>query len=297
LRGALPVLALAPLLALAVWWTVGSALRRLRTVAAEVNRRDVDALDPVPEQSLPGEVGPLVRAFNRLLERLGRANAAQRAFVSDAAHELRSPLTALGLQLQLLRRAADEEEKKTAIDALSGGIERAQHLVEQLLTLARNERAVKESPFTHLDLSEIVRLAITDVVPLADSKGSELALSGSAKVEIEGDAGALRILARNLVDNAVRYTPSGGRVLVEVRNESAGPVLLVDDSGPGIAREERGRVFDRFYRGAGREEGGSGLGLAIARGIAEKHRARIELCESPLGGLRATVRFGVVANN
>jgi signal transduction histidine kinase len=292
LRGALPVLALAPLLALAVWWTVGAALKRLQHVAAEVQRRDADALDPVPEEALPREVGPLVHAFNTLLQRLRRASAAQRAFVSDAAHELRSPLTALRLQLQLLRRAGDETQKKAALEALAGGIERAQHLVEQLLALARSEPGVKTAPFVSVDLSEVVRLAVADVVPLADSKHTELELDAIAGVRIDGDASALRILARNLVDNAVRYSPVGGRVRVRLHAEPGKPELIVDDSGPGIAVEDRTRVFDRFYRGAGREEGGSGLGLAIARGIAEQHRAQVVLSESPLGGLRATVSFG-----
>jgi two-component system OmpR family sensor kinase/two-component system sensor histidine kinase QseC len=293
LRGAWPVLALVPLLLVAAWWTVGAALQPMQRVAAEVERREADALEPVPEETLPGEVGPLVRAFNTLLERLRRASAAQRAFVSDAAHELRSPLTALGLQLQLLRRASDETERKAALDALGGGIERAQRLVEQLLALARSEPGAKGAEFSDVDLSEAVRLAVADVVPLAETKQIELELDAAPAVTTKGDASALRILVRNLVDNAVRYTPVGGHVEAKLQVDTGKPVLTVDDSGPGIPAAERARVFDRFYRGAGREEGGSGLGLAIARGIAEQHRARIRLSDSPLGGLRATVNFGI----
>lgn len=293
LRGSLPVLVLAPLLALTVWWTVGAVLRRLQGVADEVKQRDADALDPVPENALPREIGPLVHAFNTLLDRLRGANAAQRAFVSDAAHELRSPLTALGLQLQVLRRAPDEAQRKEAIDALAGGIERAQHLVEQLLALARSEPGVKSTAVSLVDLAEAVRLAVADVVPLADTKRTELELEAAPDVRINGDASALRILVRNLVDNAVRYSPAGGHVRVKLQSEPGNCVLIVDDSGPGIAPAERARVFDRFYRGAAREEGGSGLGLAIARGIAQKHRARIELSDSPSGGLRVAVNFEV----
>jgi len=294
LRAALPFLVLAPLLVLSVWWSVRVALRRLQQVAAEVQQRGADALDPVPEERLPREVGPLVHAFNTLLARLRRASAAQRAFVSDAAHELRSPLTALGLQLELLRRAQDEGGRKTAIDALAGGIERARHLVEQLLALARSEPGVKNTTFASVDLPEIVRLAIADVVPLADSKGTELDFDATPDVRVDGDATALRILVRNLVDNAVRYTPAGGRVQSRLRNDEGAPILTVDDSGPGIPGAERERVFDRFYRGSKREEGGSGLGLAIARGIAEQHAARIELSASPLGGLRVRLVFGAI---
>jgi two-component system OmpR family sensor kinase/two-component system sensor histidine kinase QseC len=293
-QGALPMLILALLLALAIWWTVGAALHRLQNVAVEVKRRDADALDPIPDAALPREVSPLVQAFNALLDRLRRASATQRAFVSDAAHELRSPLTALGLQLELLRRASTESERQAALAALSGGIERARRLVEQLLTLARSEPGAKTAAFASVDLSEAVRLAIADVVPLAESKGIELELEGAEGVRVNGDASALRILVRNLVDNAVRYTPNGGRVQVNLRGDAAGAVVIIDDSGPGIARDERERVFDRFYRGAGREEGGSGLGLAIARGIAEQHRALIKLADSPLGGLRVRVLFGVM---
>ena len=289
LRATLPILALAPLLALTIWWTVGATLRRLQVVAEDVKRRDVDALDPVPEEALPREVGPLVHAFNTLLERLRRASAAQRAFVSDAAHELRSPLTALRLQLQLLQRAPDEAQKKSALDALGGGIDRAQHLVEQLLALARSEPGAKGAPFAAVDLSELARLAVADVVPLAESKHTDLALEAVDGIHVRGDASALRTLVRNLVDNAVRYTPANGHVRASLVRDGTRPVLTVDDSGPGIPRDERGRVFDRFYRGAGREEGGSGLGLAIVRGIAEQHRASIDLSDSPLGGLRVRI--------
>jgi two-component system OmpR family sensor kinase/two-component system sensor histidine kinase QseC len=295
LRGALPILALAPVLALAIWWTVGAALRSLQRVAAEVKQRGADALDPVPETALPREVGPLVHAFNTLLERLRRAIAAQRAFVSDAAHELRSPLTALTLQLQLLRRAATDTDREAAISALGGGIERAQHLVEQLLALARSEQGEKGATFERVDLAEAARLAVADVVPLAEAKGTDVTFDAPESVQVDGDASALRILVRNLVDNAVRYTPAGGKVQAALRRQAEGALLQVDDSGPGIAPAERARVFDRFYRGAGRDEGGSGLGLAIARGICERHRASIELADSALGGLQVRVRFGAPA--
>lgn len=291
LRGVVPILALAPLLALTIWWSVGVALGRLQGVAAQVRGRDAGVLDPVPEEGLPREVAPLVHAFNGLLDRLRRALDAQRAFVSDAAHELRSPLTALGLQLQLVRRAADDAQRKDAVDALAGGIARAQHLVEQLLALARSEPAAKPAASVPVDLAEAARLAVADVVPMADAKGTDVELDATFDGRVSGDAAGLRVLMRNLVDNAVRYTPAGGRVKVTVQGERGEALVTVDDSGPGIAPAERARVFDRFYRGAGREEGGSGLGLAIARGIAEQHGARIELADSPLGGLRARVAF------
>jgi signal transduction histidine kinase len=292
LRSALPVLAVAPLLAALVWWTVGAALAPLGRIAAEVQRRDGDALDPLPPADAPAEVAPLLRALDDLLGRLRVAFAAQRAFVADAAHELRSPLAALRLQLGLLARAPDEAARAAAQAALGAGIERATRLVEQLLTLARNEPGAAEAPQAPADLAEIVRLAAADLVALSGARGVELELQSEPPVPVRGNAAQLRILARNLIDNAVRYTPAGGRVQVRVGRDAL-PFLQVDDSGPGIPAQERERVFDRFYRRAPESAGeqGSGLGLAIVRNIALQHSAPVQLADSPLGGLRVLLRF------
>jgi signal transduction histidine kinase len=296
LRSVVPVLVLAPILAVAIAWSVGTSLRPVRQLAAEVKRRDADALEPVAESGLPAEVSPLVESINALLARLRNAFNAQRAFVSDAAHELRSPLTALKLQLQLLRRSTDESSHKQAIEALSAGIERATHLVAQLLTLARTEPGGQLAPLAPTDLAETARQAVADVVPLADAKSIRLALEARGDCTVEGDTSVLRILVRNLVDNAVRYTPGGGAVEVTLTRDSGQIMLAVDDSGPGIPASDRVRVFDRFYRRSGNdssvlEETGSGLGLAIVRSIADRHRASVQLMDSALGGLRVIVRF------
>jgi signal transduction histidine kinase len=296
LRSVLPILALAPILAVAIGWSVGASLRPVRRLAAEVKRRDADALAPVGESGLPSEVSPLVESINALLGRLRSALDAQRAFVSDAAHELRSPLTALKLQLQLLQRSSDARSRADAIEALSAGIERAARLVSQLLTLARAEPGGPQEPLVPTDLAETARQAVADVVPLADTKSVHLGLDAQASCIVEGDAHALRILVRNLADNAVRYTPSGGRVDVNVAADDRHVLLTVDDSGPGIPASERERVFARFYRRgvddeARREDAGSGLGLAIVRSIAQRHAASLQLTDSTLGGLRVLVRF------
>lgn len=296
LRSVLPILALAPILGLAIGWSVGASLRPVRRLTAEVKRRDADALDPVAASGLPAEVSPLVESINTLLARLRSAFDAQRAFVSDAAHELRSPLTALKLQLQLLQRSTDPASRDEAIRALSAGIERAARLVAQLLTLARAEPGAPQQPLVPTDLAEVARQAVADVVPLADAKSIRLALEAQPDCTFEGDVSTLRILVRNLADNAVRYTPPGGRVEVTVAQDAGQIVLTVDDSGPGIPASERERVFDRFYRRAGDEQGeheetGSGLGLAIVRSIAQRHRASVHMIDSPLGGLRVVVRF------
>ncbi len=292
LRSVAPLLFLAPVMALVVWWVAALTLRPLRQVAADVRRRDAQSLAALPTAGLPEEVSPLVTALNALLQRLGQSLDTQRAFVSDAAHELRSPLTALKLQLQMLQRASDAAARAEAIDVLAHGIDRAVRLVEQLLALARSEPGAPPAPMEPVDLSEVVRQAVADSVPLAVSRGIEIELFAAAPVSVNGEKTALAVLARNLADNAVRYSPRGSRVEVRVSQHAGVPTLQVDDAGPGIPASERERVFDRFYRRAADEEAGTGLGLAIVRSVAAMHGASVALADSPLGGLRATVRFG-----
>lgn len=300
LRSVLPLLALMPLLGVAVWWLVERSLRPLQRVAQEVRQRTPESLEPVQAAALPEEIAPLVQALNGLLGQLHEAFETQRGFVSNAAHELRSPLTALKLQVQVLERLerlerlehADPGERTKAIADLRLGVDRATRMVEQLLTLARHEPGAPARTHQPLDLVDIVRQAIAETVPLAAHQGVELELNAPAAVQVAGDADALRILARNLVDNAVRYTPAGGRVRVAVCLQDGQAGLAVDDSGPGIPPEERERVFDRFYRGRTGTGDGTGLGLAIVRSIAERHGAALRLTDSPQGGLRVELRMG-----
>ena len=295
LRSVAPLLFIAPLLALAIWWLAALTLAPLRRVAADVRERDEHSLQPLPGEGLPDEVAPLVQALNALLQRLGVSLNTQRAFVADAAHELRSPLTALKLQLQLLQRAPDEATRAAAIDALGEGITRAARLVEQLLTLARSEPGAQVPAAALIDLSELVRQAVALTLPLANARGTTLALFADTPVPVNGDAAALTALVRNLADNAVRYSPPCARVELRVSMDGAVPTLYVDDNGPGIPTEDHARVFDRFYRRASGDEPGSGLGLAIVRSEAEQHGASVELATSKLGGLRVTVRFAAAS--
>jgi two-component system OmpR family sensor kinase len=199
-------------------------------------------------------------------------------------------LAALKLQAQSFERADSPEARKTAVARLTAGIERATRLVEQLLVLARQEAAVVNKQPVQLD--GLARRAVADLVSVAQAKGVDLGLQQSEPAVVQGQPDALNILVRNLVDNAIKYTPSGGTVDVSVHATAAGSVLCVEDSGPGIAPEERERVFDRFYRIAGSEAQGSGLGLAIIKSIAERHGAKLELGQSErLGGLSVTVAF------
>lgn len=287
-----PFALLLPVLALLIWFAVGHALEPLGRLTTLVKARRVNALDALPESGLPDEVQPLVQALNELLGRLSAVLERERAFVADAAHELRTPLTALHLQMAMLARASGESERTAAMGTLSAGVQRAIRLVEQLLALARQEPRIGV-PHTPVRLDDLAREVVRELVPLADAGAIDLGVAAAPPATVEGDADALRTLLRNLVDNAVRYTPAGGRVDVAVEGASAGgAVLTVSDDGPGIPAEERARVFDRFYRRAGTEPHGSGLGLAIVSTIATAHAATVELSDGPGGkGLRVTVSF------
>jgi len=290
-RVIVPLILLLPIMIGAVAWIVNRGLLPLRFVTTEVQRRDVRTLAPLGTEDLPSEIEPLVSELNRLLERLQRAFSVQRAFISDAAHELRSPLTALRLQLQLFDRAPDEAARVEARTRLGAAIERAIHLVEQLLALARNEPQEAGLGVESADLSAAAAEGIRDTHDLAQSKQIDLSLDAATALPISGDREALRTLVRNLVDNAVRYSPPHGSVQVRTRAKPNEAVLEVSDHGLGIPAEERERVFDRFYRRAGAQESGTGLGLAIVKAIADRHGARVELNEAPGGGLNVTVSF------
>ena len=288
-----PFALLLPALALLIWFAVGQALRPLGRLAAALQGRRVEALDPLPEAALPAEVQPLVSALNDLLGRLRGALERERAFMADAAHELRTPLTALHLQLGMLARASSESERAAAMATLSAGVQRAIRLIEQMLSLARQQpRGVSR---VALRLDELAREVVAELVPLADLRHIDLGVAAAAPASVSADADALRTLLRNLIDNAVRYSGEGGRVDVAVAaadSAHGGARLTVSDDGPGIAAGERARVLDRFYRPAGSTQPGSGLGLAIVKTIAAAHGASVTLGEGPGGrGLAVTVSF------
>ena len=290
LRSLTPLLIFAPLVALAIWWLVGQSLRPVERIATELRRRDAQRLDPVSEEQLPTEVEPMVRSLNGLLERLRRAFATQRAFVADAAHELRTPIAALKLQAGLVGRARDDASRGEALRDLHAGIDRSAHLVDQLLTLARSEPHARAAAGAMVDLASIADEAIAGMMPLAQARGSQVLLDAQRPAELQGDANALHSLVRNLVDNALRHTPTGSRIEVAVTSRDDEICLSVDDDGPGIPVEERERVFDRFYGRSAGDDAGSGLGLAITKAVVDRHAGHIDLGQSALGGLRVTVR-------
>jgi two-component system OmpR family sensor kinase len=295
-RTVMPVALMAPILMLVVWWVVSRSLAPVARVRRQVAARQADDLSPVGEEGLPDEVRPLVQELNLLFERVRHAFDAQKHFVADAAHELRSPLAALKLQVQGLQRANDEATRTLATGRLAAGIDRATKLVEQMLALARHEASVAAGAAAEpVDLPELARLAVSDVVAAAQARRIDIGLDQADAAVVQGHPEALRMLLRNLLDNAVKYTPEGGRVDLRIATDDGGVELQVDDSGPGLPVEERERVLDRFYRAGQAQTAqapGSGLGLAIVKSIADLHGATVVLGASErLGGLRVIVRF------
>lgn len=293
LRTVGPIAVMMPILMLVVWFVVSGSLQPVARVRAQVAARQADDLSPVSEAGLPDEVLPLVQELNLLFGRVKTAFDAQQHFVADAAHELRTPLAALKLQALSLERADSGEAREVAIGRLTAGIERATRLVEQLLVLARQEASeVSGARDEKLELADVARRAVADMAAAAQVKRIDLGLQRADPAVVTGHTDALNILMRNLVDNAIKYTPVGGIIDVQVCAGPQGPCLSVEDSGPGIAAEERERVFDRFYRVAGSEASGSGLGLAIIKAIAERHGALLTLGQSErLGGLCVKIQF------
>lgn len=294
-RNLAPFLLLLPGMALVIWFGVGAGLRPLHRLAIDLQQRQPGALEPVAVERLPVEITPLVSALNDLLARLAQTLNAQRQFIADAAHELRTPLTAVRLQAEMAQRATHAVERAATLDDLRAGLLRASHLVEQLLALARLETDPAVDRMEPVDLLALAKQVIAEYAPLADDRPLDLGLLPSVAVTIAGDPSEWRTLLGNLVDNAVRYTPAGGRVDVQVQSVGKDAVLTVSDTGPGIPVAERGRVFGRFQRGAQTTAPGSGLGLSIVQRIADRHQASIELEDAATGqGLRVIVRARAV---
>ncbi len=294
LDAVLPVALLGLLLMLAVWFVIDLSLAPVQRLRRQVAARPAEDLSPLDAAGLPQEVRPLVRDLNALFGRVREALAAQQRFVADAAHELRSPLTALKLQAQSLQREPAGPARDAALARLEQGIARAIGLVTQLLDLAREE-AQPAGASGAIDLQALCREAVADVLPLARARDVDVGLADppAGLVDMQGDADSLRTLLRNLLDNAIKYAPAGGQVDIVLAQGAQGGVLLaVEDSGPGVPPDDRERVFDRFWRAPEQDVAGSGLGLPIVAAIARRHGAQVRLAQSErLGGLRVEVEF------
>ena len=293
-RTAMPTLLMLPLLGLVVWGVISRSLDPVERVRAQLADRSPGDLAPVPAGDLPSELRPMVQEFNALLGRVRRAFEDQQHFVADAAHELRTPLAALKLQLQALQQGGAAGEP--GLKRLEQGIERASHLIEQLLSLARQEGAAAQRALEPLALDALCRQAVTEASELGSLRGVDVGLQDCDPAWVMGQPEGLRVLLRNLLDNAIKYSPAGGQVDLSLHaTPGEGQVLLlVEDSGPGIPAGERQRVFDRFYRSSASasQAPGSGLGLAIVKAIADRHGAQLRLSQSGrLGGLQVELRL------
>lgn len=291
-----PLLLVIPGLLLLSWLIIGDALRPLRRVSQLVESRSPEDLAPLDDRRVPREIHTLVGAINHLLARLQDALARERRVTADAAHELRTPLAALKIQAEVARRARDDDERENALQQIHNGVDRTAHLIEQLLTLARLEPESKETLETHeMTLCPLISACVAALYDEALAKNIDLGVQhcDCRQAPIRANATAIEILLRNLVGNALRYTPRGGRIDIRTRVDEHTVILEIADNGPGIPAAQRQRVFDRFYRASEhRMTQGSGLGLSIVARIAELHGARIRLSEtSPHGGLTLTLRF------
>jgi two-component system, OmpR family, sensor kinase len=275
LRTVMPFLILLPIL-LFVAALVRKMFQPISSLAVEIDRRGDQELHPVAQDDLPLEVLPFVIAINRLLNRVARSMDTQRRFVADAAHELRSPLTALSLQAERLADADMSDAARERLNVLRQGIERGRSLLDQLLTLARAQSATS-APHTLVSVQYVYRRALEDLMPLAEAKQIDIGVEGESDVQILVDEMDLSTIVKNLVDNAIRYTPIGGRIDLSVRASHNQAILQIRDSGPGIPPTEQERVFDPFYRVLGSDEIGSGLGLSIVKAIADRIGAQIQL--------------------
>ncbi len=280
-----------PVLMLMIWIGASRSLRPLQVIADEVRNRTPQNLEEVDISRVPPEVQPLFVSLNALLARLNKALSNERGFTSDAAHELRTPLAGIKAQAQVALGAKDEKEKDAAIRHIIIGVDNTAHLVRQMLMLARLDPDVPNRKFEKQNLKRILTEVAADVASLAVEKGIELeVLEGGDDIQVNGQAEALSVLIRNLLDNAVRYTPAGGWVRAGIVGTGEGVVLTVADSGPGIKKEDESRVFDRFYRGLGTGQTGSGLGLSIVQRVVDLHKATIEFKTGQVRGQGVTVK-------
>ena len=284
----LPWLIALPFMLLLLISLVWSELRPLKQLAQQLAQRAPDDGTPLQAERVPKEVQPLVIALNGLFGRINAMIHRERRFTSDAAHELRSPLAALQVQSEVIQLAADDETMRThALKQLDTGIARATRLVDQLLTLSRVEADDARNAFEPVSLKQTLQDALAAQLPLADKTGVTLRLHADADPQIQGNPLLLSLLVRNLLDNAIRYTPAGSEVDVRLQANS----LSVEDNGDGLNEADLQRLGERFWRPPGQEKSGSGLGLSIVRNIAQLHAMQLTFSRRPNCGLCVTLRW------
>lgn len=289
----LPQFIIIPLAVMLVWFGLSRGLRPLTRLRNTIEDRDPGDLSPIATRRVPEELEPLVEAFNEMLERMKRNVEAQQRFVADAAHQMRTPLTGLKTQAQFAVRETDPAALRHALRQIATGVDRAGRLVNQLLTLARTEGSeIAQQKHEPTDLAQLAREVVEDWVIIALEKRIDLGYEAEGAAMISGNAFLLRELLKNLIDNAIRYTPAGGHVTCRILDDGSSILLEVEDDGIGITEEQAELVFERFYRVDDATTEGSGLGLAIVQEIASQHGARARLRPNPRGkGALAQVVF------
>ena len=301
-----PQFMILPVAVLLVWFGLSRGLAPLKSLQKRIREREPDDLSPIDPRGAPEEIAPLVDAFNDLLERLATTVTAQKRFIADAAHQMKTPLAGLSTQAELALRERDPSELHRTLEQIARGSQRTAHLVSQLLAMARMENLREVATLEPLDLEAFGRIVVSEWVPAAMERGIDLGFESEhaqydddtdrdAPTLVAGQPVLLRELLNNLIDNALRYTPRDGTVTVRVLADGRRVFLEVEDSGPGIPEADRAMVFERFYRVLGTGVDGSGLGLSIVREIAERHGATVELDDAKPGekppGTRFTVGF------
>jgi len=292
-----------PLAVLLVWLALVRGIKPLAQLEKRIRARKPDDMSPLDESAVPEEVAPLVSSINDLLSRLKASLTTQKRFLADAAHQLKTPLAGLRMQADLAQRETDADELKKSLKQIGRASIRATHTVNQLLAMARAETTGRSLAQHPIDLAYIVSEAIQETLPHASEKQIDLGYEGPEQGEaasrVQGNATLLKELVRNLLDNAINYTPAKGQVTVRLLTDrfSGVVVLLVEDTGPGIPAAERELVLQPFYRALGTNVDGTGLGLAIVQEIAQQHGATISIEDADrpghpsLPGTRVTVRF------
>jgi two-component system, OmpR family, sensor histidine kinase QseC len=279
-----------PVLGVIIWAAVGRATQSLTHVNQQVAARAADNLAPLDLADAPSEIGALVTSLNQLFERVEGLIEQERRFTADAAHELRTPLAGIRAQAQVARGATDGAERTRALDAVIAGCDRATHTVEQMLTLARLAPDALTFQPTAVELGTVLKGTISDLAPAALGKQMDIELTHAQDVLVSGDAGLLAVLFRNLIDNAIRYSPPATTVAIEIQPGDDEALVRITDGGPGIAADERANLGRRFYRAPGTAAPGSGLGLSIVHRILDLHRGRVHLDAPSTGiGLQVTV--------
>lgn len=300
LRTVFPIMVLIPCLMLVIAFVIARSLRPMVRLADELDVRRADDMTALSLRGLPSELNPFVSSINGLLRRVHEMMEQQRRFIADAAHELRTPLTALSLQAENLNQVELPPGARERLAVLRQGMRRSKHLLEQLLALARHDAAPSDrAQLDVVELDRAARTVIADLLREAISRGVDLGFGRAESVSVRGEPVMLAVMIRNLIDNALRFTPAGGSIDVAIYQDGATGILQVEDTGPGVSSDEIGRIFEPFFRGQRPEGDGAGLGLSIVKRIVDRLGGAIEamnIAETGRTGLRVLVKLPAVAD-